>query len=1074
MKENEENILGVIAERESIYRLLAQTKSENLSQNFSQYTINPITRYPNLNSTNIMPNQCKHLLYSNLRRTIQNRQTLAEKRLRRITIACTPDTFKQPERPPERHEQIEESPEELAYGESNPLTPLTPLTQLTPLNGHQNGNKPNGRMSGVEYLANNQQYMTPSAYNLATLEKSRNKEIESVIRHRKQREEKLHQESLSSEERFMNHIRKQIKPKAHWFLHAKTENSYESNTSSNRSNNSSQEDLPSAHFFGSGAHQKHHFSNKVRDLEFKLNSHNTFNEERYLKSQKTNKHVDGVNVMVARLTLQDLLDPIKQEERLKEEVKRKTFLEKDYKFVGKLTKNDWNVKLFNGEESSSSEKIRPMATDKSSAPRPRPKERIAIFKEKLQSIESILTNGRTKVDEEVNRIVKESIVKKPKAKGEWIEKLKSELSDKQQQSHKKLNGNNKPFQRKRQSADSPPTVTDGGSSYLNRNPNVQYIRYEKLNQPLMTVKQSDGKQFHSLDRRYEANRHDANRYDQKQYTGDQRQAFRLDLMASTAKERCARCHESVMLVDQLCINGAIFHRSCLKCTNCGVNLRLSEVRHANNVIDDQNCICTLCSNENRLTRSNSTSNYSARLKESIKWKEMFLLNLDCQPPASAPGAPQTTNKSQINERVEYENVTDELLDDEEVTRLLNLDSNLEHSKDVCSKSSQSSDLLPSEEDESSDESSESESDTTGADVCSDQFDLSELESPKSDKLKKKQANKLVPEIVVDDLNDSNELSELSELNELNDLNDLNNLSDRNNLGGRNNLSEMNNDLSNDPDNEDDDERTLNEIRHDARTNEQSNENTLNSSNMSHEHLSNLSHEHLSNLSSNTTTSSNSTLNNRNDLVIPEKNKIISDISEVDEFDDQTENSCRSETKNGQRKVQENRQIDNEVERNGNAFERTQQTENRFSRPSERNQQTEGNKPAERNRPTENSYNRPTEKNRLTENRYSKPDEKNQIDYNAFERNDRATESEETNSGNFHSLTDGSREDDNVSVNSFKVEIPKIFGEDRQPKVLKSSSRPAYGGSFTEKVLRSRSSPSLNDQLSFSSYYGSKK
>lgn len=84
IKENEENILSVISERESIYRLLAQTKSENLNQNFNQYTLNPNTRYPNLNSFTIMPNQCKHLLYSNLNKTIQNkiqsRQTLTEKR----------------------------------------------------------------------------------------------------------------------------------------------------------------------------------------------------------------------------------------------------------------------------------------------------------------------------------------------------------------------------------------------------------------------------------------------------------------------------------------------------------------------------------------------------------------------------------------------------------------------------------------------------------------------------------------------------------------------------------------------------------------------------------------------------------------------------------------------------------------------------------------------------------------------------------------------------------------------------------------------------------------------------------
>ncbi|KAM4617661.1 F-actin-monooxygenase MICAL2 isoform 1-T2 [Discoglossus pictus] len=53
--------LDIIAERESLYRLLPQTTPENISKNFDQYTIDPGTRYPNLNSSCVRPHQVKHL-----------------------------------------------------------------------------------------------------------------------------------------------------------------------------------------------------------------------------------------------------------------------------------------------------------------------------------------------------------------------------------------------------------------------------------------------------------------------------------------------------------------------------------------------------------------------------------------------------------------------------------------------------------------------------------------------------------------------------------------------------------------------------------------------------------------------------------------------------------------------------------------------------------------------------------------------------------------------------------------------------------------------------------------------------
>ncbi|KAK5642466.1 hypothetical protein RI129_008633 [Pyrocoelia pectoralis] len=49
--------LEVLAERESIYRLLAQTTPENLNKDCKAYTVDPSTRYPNLNRSTLLPQQ---------------------------------------------------------------------------------------------------------------------------------------------------------------------------------------------------------------------------------------------------------------------------------------------------------------------------------------------------------------------------------------------------------------------------------------------------------------------------------------------------------------------------------------------------------------------------------------------------------------------------------------------------------------------------------------------------------------------------------------------------------------------------------------------------------------------------------------------------------------------------------------------------------------------------------------------------------------------------------------------------------------------------------------------------------
>lgn len=49
--------MEVLAERESLYRLLAQTTPDNLNKDCKSYTLDPVTRYPNLNKNVVMPHQ---------------------------------------------------------------------------------------------------------------------------------------------------------------------------------------------------------------------------------------------------------------------------------------------------------------------------------------------------------------------------------------------------------------------------------------------------------------------------------------------------------------------------------------------------------------------------------------------------------------------------------------------------------------------------------------------------------------------------------------------------------------------------------------------------------------------------------------------------------------------------------------------------------------------------------------------------------------------------------------------------------------------------------------------------------
>ncbi|KAG7215112.1 hypothetical protein INR49_022760, partial [Caranx melampygus] len=54
--------LDVLAERESLYRLLPQTTPENMQKNISLFSVDPATRYVNISPLSLLPAQVRHLV----------------------------------------------------------------------------------------------------------------------------------------------------------------------------------------------------------------------------------------------------------------------------------------------------------------------------------------------------------------------------------------------------------------------------------------------------------------------------------------------------------------------------------------------------------------------------------------------------------------------------------------------------------------------------------------------------------------------------------------------------------------------------------------------------------------------------------------------------------------------------------------------------------------------------------------------------------------------------------------------------------------------------------------------------
>lgn len=198
----------------------------------------------------------------------------------------------------------------------------------------------------------NELMLSPSASNLATLGRSRAKDIEAALRHRRQQQLVFNRKDTSSRSLSStlndapcqpssqsNGASQQLKSKMSWLLDHKDATSAPSVL---RESDITKE--PAAPF-----------ASRVRNLEakFQANSglHSIDVSAFDQNDQKKKIMSKGSNVMTAATTLEQLLNPMQQEVRLKEKAcdyRKKTH---DIKVVMKMTKEtDWNKKCWEERE----------------------------------------------------------------------------------------------------------------------------------------------------------------------------------------------------------------------------------------------------------------------------------------------------------------------------------------------------------------------------------------------------------------------------------------------------------------------------------------------------------------------------------------------------------------------------------------------------------------------------------------------------------------------------------------------------------------------------------------------------
>uniref|UniRef100_A0A6G1SNX6 Protein-methionine sulfoxide oxidase mical3a n=1 Tax=Aceria tosichella TaxID=561515 RepID=A0A6G1SNX6_9ACAR len=365
--------LSVIAERESIYRILAQTTSENLQQNYSLWTLNPHTRYPNLNRHLILPSQVEHLIAD-------------ESKLKENQSLSSSGGGVEDGRRVKSPTKSRRSPKKLKSAGASPLAqPRNARNKAKPLTKHGHKSKSRHDIAYDDYylkleesyrdLADDKggltQYLNykrrdstglddlyisslsgtlPSSHNLSRLEARKARDIDECLRHRRQKTKITYvRDQLISQ---MRGEGQKDKSDAKLFaggnaaLFNEIKRMREQQSQGGRADSKPRETVTGPLSLLNSMRRCASFAERVKSFESKLAQPNPDSSESNVSTPKT--PIDNVRNLPQFATLQELFvnSTPKSDERPK----------KSQIPVTKLTKDDWNVKCWESRLASCKQK----------------------------------------------------------------------------------------------------------------------------------------------------------------------------------------------------------------------------------------------------------------------------------------------------------------------------------------------------------------------------------------------------------------------------------------------------------------------------------------------------------------------------------------------------------------------------------------------------------------------------------------------------------------------------------------------------------------------------------------------
>lgn len=672
--------LSVMAERESIYRILAQTTSENLQQNYSLWTLNPHTRYPNLNRHLVMPAQVEHLITDNdgkinLESQSKGKLEVIKDRPRRIKSPIAPNSRK--------------SPKKLKSANASPVVQAkdarTRARQLSKNNYKSKSSDITLDETYIEFeqsynnLSENEkgavQYLNyrrpdcdifddifvpsisgtlPSSNNLLSLEARRARDIDECLRQRRQKT----QISVVREQ-LIGHLRKDIEARpgsgndiipgnAALFNELRRLKEQQAKGKENRSR-----DANGPLSLLNSIRRCASFAERVKSFENKLGS--SSQESTVPTTPKT--PIDDVKNLPQFATLQEIFVSNSTSRNQTDSPKKPKIP------IMKLSKDDWNVKCWEkrlvsyrqkGDTSlSGSTKSLNKAISVDSYHSSKPEKQVEVFKDRIKEMSDKLEiakdSNQVIYSERSKTIEKSSYLKDIGRSQGWVSHIRRELIKGVEAKPHHTNKQpmnpaipNKPIKKLFEDDDDNDDGIDINKHYdhlcINR-PTNKYLSKSNYTSHLTRVKYNSvtskvinrkpdaaSKQAYMAALTSRGSSASSTVSDYSTNTGESSSGFGKQ----QGEVKCSRCRGTVNIEDRITIGDSVLHRTCLICAECGITLRTNEIQHYLEQMKgvssepESSFVCAICKPNIRAELSKEAADRLDRA--SINWQPEENLN----------------------------------------------------------------------------------------------------------------------------------------------------------------------------------------------------------------------------------------------------------------------------------------------------------------------------------------------------------------------------------------------------------------------------------------------------------------